>query len=202
MNRVRFPFCQLVFLFSASLCFQSAASQDQAPVMPSQRLDRKIQKLVSEVSADRIAATLKKLESFETRNTMSDPNQPGRGVGAARQWIFDELKGYSPRLQVRFDTHLLPKEGTPLERSRDCATCSRCCPASGGPRPVDPGGGALRFAQPAPPARAARRPGEGGRGPRPGGDRQRQRHGVRDGVRPRAQRVRVRRDARVCRVRR
>jgi hypothetical protein len=38
-----------------------------------QRLDPLIQKIVSEVSQERIAEILKKLESFETRNTLSDP---------------------------------------------------------------------------------------------------------------------------------
>ena len=78
---------------------------------PSQRLDPNIQKIVSEVSAERIAEIEKKLESFETRNTLSDPTQPKRGIGAARQWIFDQFKSYSPRLQVSFDTHMIPKGG-------------------------------------------------------------------------------------------
>src|SRR5437870_10759095 len=88
--------------------FLAQGRQDETPPMPSQRLDPKIQKIVSEISADRIAEIEKKLESFGTRNTMSDPSQPDRGVGAARQWIFDQLKTYSPRLQVSFDTHLMP----------------------------------------------------------------------------------------------
>ena len=81
----------------------------QNEVQPSQRLDPKIQKIVSEISADRIADIEKKLESFETRNTVSDPTQPNRGIGAARQWIFDQFKSYSPRLEVSFDTHTIPK---------------------------------------------------------------------------------------------
>jgi len=84
--------------------------QDEMQPMPSQRLDPKIQKIVSEVSSERIAEILKKLESFETRNTLSDPAQPNRGIGVARQWIFDQFKSYSPRLQVSFDTHIIPKD--------------------------------------------------------------------------------------------
>ncbi|HLF83228.1 MAG TPA: M20/M25/M40 family metallo-hydrolase [Blastocatellia bacterium] len=83
----------------------------QEEAQPSQRLDPKIQKIVSEISADRIAEIEKKLESFETRNTLSDPHQPNRGIGAARQWIFDQFKSYSPRLQVSFDAHTIPKAG-------------------------------------------------------------------------------------------
>ena len=83
----------------------------QEEPQPSQRLDPRIQKIVSEVSAEKIAEIEKKLESFETRNTLSDPNQPNRGIGAARQWILDQFKSYSPRLQVSFDTHTIPKGG-------------------------------------------------------------------------------------------
>jgi hypothetical protein len=94
-------------IFILSTPFLALAFQDEP--QPSQRLDPKIQKIVSEISADRIAEIEKKLESFETRNTVSDPTQPNRGVGAARQWIFDQFKSYSPRLEVSFDTHTIPK---------------------------------------------------------------------------------------------
>lgn len=40
--------------------------------------DPAIQKIVGEISQDRIADTLKKLTSFETRGDYSDPNQPNR----------------------------------------------------------------------------------------------------------------------------
>ncbi len=70
-----------------------------------------IQKIASEISEDRIASVLRKLESFETRNTLSDPTQTNRGIGVARQWLFDQFKSYSPRLEVSFDTHQIPKGG-------------------------------------------------------------------------------------------
>src|SRR2546427_13162533 len=96
-------------IFLLTMPILAPAFQDQP--QPSQRLDPKIQKIVSEISADRIAEIEKKLESFGTRNTMSDPTQPDRGVGAARQWILDQFKSFSPRLQVSFDTHTIPKSG-------------------------------------------------------------------------------------------
>ena len=34
-----------------------------------------------------------------------------RGIGAARQWIFDELKRSSPKLQVTFDTYQIAPQG-------------------------------------------------------------------------------------------
>lgn len=94
-------------IFLLAVPFLGHALQNET--QPSQRLDPKIQKIVSEISADRIAEIEKKLESFETRNTLSDPTQTTRGIGAARQWIFDQFKSYSPRLEVSFDVHTIPK---------------------------------------------------------------------------------------------
>ena len=54
---------------------------------------------------------LEKLVSFGTRNTLSDTTSTTRGIGAARQWIFDELKRTSQRLQVSFDTYTIPAHG-------------------------------------------------------------------------------------------
>lgn len=71
----------------------------------------KIAKMLEGVSADHIAEIQKKLESFGTRNTMSRQDDPAFGIGAARTWIVDELKSYSPRLQVRLDTHRVKKQG-------------------------------------------------------------------------------------------
>jgi len=105
--RSRLPAVAVLLL---PLC--GAAWQGDVPQpAPSQRLDPAIQKIVSEISEDNITTILKKLESFETRNTLSDAASPTRGIGAARQWIFDQLKSYSPRLEVSFDTHTIPKGG-------------------------------------------------------------------------------------------
>lgn len=108
MRSRRLVFGYLSLLLMLALGGQSWAWQNDV-TMPAARLDPKIQKIVSEISTDRIAEILKKLESFETRNTLSDPTQPNRGIGAARQWIFDQFKSYSPRLEVSFDTHTIAK---------------------------------------------------------------------------------------------
>jgi hypothetical protein len=74
-------------------------------------LDPRIVQLVGQVSEDRLASILRKLETFGTRNTLSAVDTPGRGIGAARQWIFDELQSYSVRLQVSYDTYRIAKQG-------------------------------------------------------------------------------------------
>lgn len=95
-----------IFLFSASvLCGQNLGRPD--PV---------IQKMLSEISRDNIAATMQKLASFETRGNFSDPEQKDRGIGAARRWIFDQFKSYSPRLEVAFDPYKVKKQGTRILR--------------------------------------------------------------------------------------
>jgi len=73
-------------------------------------LDPRIQKLVSSISEERMKALLTRLSGFHTRNTLSDPNLPN-GLGAARQWILDEMQKSSPKLQVSFDTHMIPASG-------------------------------------------------------------------------------------------
>jgi peptidase M28-like protein len=78
---------------------------------PAPDLDPRIVSLVGQVSQDRLAAILRKLETFGTRNTMSSTDSPTRGIGAARQWIFDELKSYGPKLQVSYDTYTIAKQG-------------------------------------------------------------------------------------------
>ncbi len=87
------------------------AQEPVAPPQPTQRLDPLVQKILSEISEDRIADIMRKMESFQTRNTLSDPSQTNRGIGVARQWIFDQFKSYSPRLEVSFDTHQVPRGG-------------------------------------------------------------------------------------------
>jgi acetylornithine deacetylase/succinyl-diaminopimelate desuccinylase-like protein len=82
-------------------------------------LNPKIVKIVDEVSEARIRATIEKLVSFGTRNTMSAQDDPVRGVGAARQWIFNEMKSYSPRLQVKFDKYRVKKQGQRIFKDVD-----------------------------------------------------------------------------------
>jgi hypothetical protein len=74
-------------------------------------VDPRIEKLVASISQERLERLLKALVSFGTRNTLSDTTSATRGIGAARQWILDELTRTSTRLQVGFDTHQIPMGG-------------------------------------------------------------------------------------------
>jgi len=79
----------------------------------------KIQEMIGQVSEARIRAIIEKLESFGTRNTMSNPDDPAHGVGAARTWILNELKSYSPKLEVRFEKFRVKKQGQRIFKDVD-----------------------------------------------------------------------------------
>ena len=72
-----------------------------------------ITKMMKEVSAKNIEATIRKLVSFGTRNTLSSQDDPKRGIGAARDWIFGEFQKISADcgncLQVEKQTFVQPK---------------------------------------------------------------------------------------------
>jgi hypothetical protein len=73
-------------------------------------INPQVAKLVSEVSEQRISEIQQKLESFETRNIFSSQTNPGHGIGAARKWIYQQFRSYSPRLEVSYDEHRLKKD--------------------------------------------------------------------------------------------
>ncbi len=79
------------------------------------RLNPQIEKIVQEISAANIEATMRKLVSFGTRHTLSDQESPTRGIGAARRWIKSEFDKYSAasggRLVVTEDEFIQPAGG-------------------------------------------------------------------------------------------
>src|SRR4029078_11534976 len=81
-----------------------------------QTADPRIVRLVDSVSEPRLGEILRRLESLGTRHLLSAPDTPGRGIGAARQWILEEMQRSSPRLQVGFDTYRIPKQGERITR--------------------------------------------------------------------------------------
>lgn len=80
----------VVVLFAA---FSFASAQKQA--MPKPPVDAEIQKMLKEISAKNIEASIRKLASFGTRNTLSEQDNPTRGIGAARDWIFSEFERFN-----------------------------------------------------------------------------------------------------------
>jgi hypothetical protein len=71
-----------------------AAPEHDRPAT-AQRPSRELRALLAEIDRDRIEATVRTLASFGTRHTLSSQDDPERGIGAARDWIFAELKRYA-----------------------------------------------------------------------------------------------------------
>ncbi len=80
-----------VVLFTLCLCVSAAQILAQKPPKP----DPEVAKMVKEVSAKNIETSIRKLVSFGTRNTLSEQDNPTRGIGAARDWIFSEFQKIS-----------------------------------------------------------------------------------------------------------
>ncbi|MEO8647550.1 MAG: M28 family metallopeptidase [Acidobacteriota bacterium] len=80
----------IVLLSIFFLCGISINAQPKAP-----KPDPAIQQMIKEVSAKNIEASIRKLVSFGTRSTLSEQDNPKRGIGAARDWIFGEFQKIS-----------------------------------------------------------------------------------------------------------
>jgi hypothetical protein len=104
----------LLLLLALSLVYplakpnaQNKTQEAQAKDKPTVKLNPQIQKIVREISASNIEATIKKLVSFHTRHSLSETESDTRGIGAARRWIKSEFERYSReaggKLQVEFD---------------------------------------------------------------------------------------------------
>lgn len=101
-----------VWLAAAALAAAPARLGAQAPPPDT---DARVVKLLEGLSEERLAGTLRKLASFETRHTLST-DAPARGIAAARQWMLEELQRAGGRLQVSFDTYAIPKQGERVTR--------------------------------------------------------------------------------------
>jgi hypothetical protein len=109
----RFTLC--ASLVAAAMCAplaHAAAPAAAANGPDTTRHQAQVDRLVKQISPQRIEAYIAKLVSFETRHTMSDTTSDKRGIGAARRWIKSELErcgaGANGRLQVAFDSHIAP----------------------------------------------------------------------------------------------
>jgi hypothetical protein len=101
-------------VLTASLFVTLLSSSLAIPVLAQRQpdtVDPRLEQVVSAISEARLTELVRTLAAFGTRNTLSNTASPTRGIGAARQWIFDQLRGASPRLEVSFDTYNLAKDG-------------------------------------------------------------------------------------------
>jgi hypothetical protein len=100
------------FFLLLSLCLWVSAVNIFAQ-KTKEKLNPEIQKMIKEISAKRIEADIRKLVSFGTRNTLSEQDNPTRGIGVARDWLYSEFQKISADcgncLEVQKQTFLQPK---------------------------------------------------------------------------------------------
>lgn len=78
---------------------QRRAAQQTGGAPRAQRKDAslnpEIVRIVGEIDARNIERIVRKLVSFGTRNTLSAQDNPTRGIGAARDWLYNEFQNIS-----------------------------------------------------------------------------------------------------------
>src|SRR5262249_19136898 len=54
--------------------------------------DPALRQLLKQIDPDRIKATIQRLVQFGTRHTLSSQTDPVRGIGAATDWVFQQMQ--------------------------------------------------------------------------------------------------------------
>ena len=82
------------------------------PALTAQLPDPALRALLREVDPDRIKATILRLVEFGTRHTASSQTDPVRGIGAAVNWVFEQMQAIaatsSGRMTVQKQTFTQP----------------------------------------------------------------------------------------------
>ena len=73
---------------------------------------RELTQILDEVDPARIEEIVRHLAAFGTRHTLSSQSDPVRGIGAARDWIFEQMKTYAAasggRMTVELQSYVQP----------------------------------------------------------------------------------------------
>ena len=105
----------LLFLLTP---FAALAQSKPGPLLPP--ADPRIQQLVAALSAQNLEADVRRLVACGTRHTLSETDNPRRGIGAARNYVRDEFLKYSQagggRLRVELDTFTVRPDGRRINR--------------------------------------------------------------------------------------
>jgi len=110
-----------VLLMLVCTLFGACPGTAQQKIQGKQRVSRspraivnpEIAQIVREIDARNIENSVRKLVTFGTRNTLSTQSDPLRGIGAARDWLFDEFSKVAAqsggRMTVEKQTFEQPK---------------------------------------------------------------------------------------------
>lgn len=73
--------------------------------------DPEVEAILEEISPERMAAYLRVLTGYDTRHTMSVDLAPDRGIVPAREYILEQFRSFSPRLEASLDCYRIPEQG-------------------------------------------------------------------------------------------
>ncbi|MEO6394219.1 MAG: M28 family metallopeptidase [Pyrinomonadaceae bacterium] len=104
----------LMLLMILASSVSTSAQRKQTAVAPRDGQDRvAMAKMLAEIDQRNIEATIRKLVSFGTRNTLSEQDDPVRGIGAARDWLYAQFQKAAEssggRMTVEKQSFLQPK---------------------------------------------------------------------------------------------
>ncbi|WP_028100427.1 M28 family peptidase [Pseudoduganella violaceinigra] len=96
-------------MLAAGLALAAASGIARAAAPDVERRQPQVEKIVADISPQRIEAAVRKLVGFRTRHSMSETESDTIGIGAARRWIKSELERCgSGKLHLSFDSHIAP----------------------------------------------------------------------------------------------
>ena len=78
---------------AATLALTTRAAHGDSGDAPAVSPD--VRHMLSDISSDNIEHSINTLVSFGTRHTLSSQTDPNRGIGAATNWVFDQLQQYA-----------------------------------------------------------------------------------------------------------
>ncbi|MFN4008144.1 MAG: M28 family metallopeptidase [Chitinophagaceae bacterium] len=79
-----------------------------------------IETMVQNVHSDSLKAHINGMVQFTTRHTLSDASETGKGIGAARRWVLEQMQRYAQQSNGRMiaflDTVTLPADGKRVDK--------------------------------------------------------------------------------------
>ena len=116
-------------LISGAGAARAAEATGADPGLSRQRPDSELRRLLREIDSARIKADILRMVAFGTRHTLSTQTDPVRGIGAARDWLFDQFTqiaaGSGGRMTVEkqsFTQPVSPRVPTPTVITNVIAT--------------------------------------------------------------------------------
>jgi hypothetical protein len=73
----------------------ATAEAGTAPALARYEPDNELRHLLDQIDPGRIEATIQRLVSFGTRHTASSQTDPVRGIGAATNWVYEQMQAFA-----------------------------------------------------------------------------------------------------------